>query len=206
MRARMALLVSQQQCHIREVVLRDKPPSLLAYSPKGTVPVLVLADETVVDESLDIMRWALERSDPDSWLTPKNEDIAAVFAIIAACDGDFKANLDRYKYATRYEGADPLAHRTKAEAFLLVLDQRLQTTTFLFGDRRCLADIAIAPFVRQFANADRAWFDNTPYPSLQRWLSDFLSSDLFARCMVKNNQWQPDPAPTLFPLIVEQTK
>ena len=206
MRARMAVVISQQQCHLREVVLRDKPASLLTYSPKGTVPVLVLTEGTVIDESLDIMRWALNHHDPDHWLEPENEDLAAIFSLIATCDGPFKSNLDRYKYATRYEDADPLEHRTKGEQFLSQLDQRLQNTTHLFGQQRCLADVAIAPFVRQFANADRAWFDNAPYAALKRWLNHFLSSDLFTRCMLKNNQWQPDDVPVLFPPLDEHTR
>jgi glutathione S-transferase len=205
MRARMAIIIAQRHCYLREVLLRDKPPTLLAYSPKGTVPVVVLTDGTVIDESLDIMRWALDKHDPARWLHPENEDLPAMLSLIAACDGEFKRNLDRYKYATRYEGADPLEHRSKGEHFLANLDGRLQQTTHLFGERRCLADIAIAPFVRQFANADRTWFNSTPYHAVHRWLEQFLQSDLFKTCMTKQNQWLPDHPPVLFPPLQEDS-
>jgi len=198
-RARLALSVSAQPIALREVVLRDKPPSLLEYSPKGTVPVLVLPDGRVIDQSLDIMRWALERSDPEDWLIPQNATLADVLALIQTNDTEFKQHLDRYKYANRYEDVDPIAHRRAAEAFLAQLDNRLAQTTHLFGDRPCLADMAIMPFVRQFANTDRDWFNQLAYTHLQRWLENHLQSTRFTSIMKKYRQWYADMPGELFP-------
>ena len=196
MRARMALSVAGQKVRLREVVLRDKPPSLLEFSPKAQVPVLVLPKGQVLEESMDIMYWALQQADPDGWLAPLQSQGSEVSSLIEANDGDFKRNLDRYKYSTRYEGEDPLQHRTEAETFLKLLDDRLHKHAFLFGDRLSLADVAIAPFIRQFANTDRAWFDSTPYAALQGWLERFLESNLFLSCMKKHKQWHSGDPPT----------
>jgi glutathione S-transferase len=191
MRARMALLVSGQTCTLREVVLRAKPAAMLEASPKGTVPVLMLADGTVIDESLAIMRWALQHNDPEGWLAGDDS------ALIACNDGPFKHHLDRYKYPSRH-GEDPLAHRQAGAAILADLDARLTTQTFLCGGQRTLADIATFPFVRQFAATDQAWFDWLPLPSVQRWLTHLTSSDLFAGAMLRVPPWQPGDAPVLF--------
>lgn len=182
MRARMALLVSGTDCEIREVKLRDKPPEMLAASPKGTVPVLVLPDGAVIDESIDIMRWALERNDPEDWLAGDDKDL------IDTNDGAFKHHLDRYKYADRHE-SDPVEHRASALAILGKLEQRLNAHAYLCGDRRSLADIAIMPFVRQFAQTDRDWFDTQALPRLQHWLADLRASSLFEAAMVRREPW-----------------
>ena len=186
MRARMALLVSGTPVRLREVVLRDKPEEMIAASPKATVPVLVLPDGQVIDESLAIMHWALEHNDPENWL----QGSAAETALIAEADGPFKENLDRYKYPTRYENVDPLDHRAGGLEFLEKLDGLIQASGQLMGAKPSLADHAIFPFVRQFANNDRAWFDQLPLPALQQWLSDHLASPLFATTMQKYPQWQ----------------
>jgi glutathione S-transferase len=199
MRARMALVVSGQVCQLREVVLRDKPPSLLEYSRKGTVPVLVLPDETVIDESRDVMRWALNQSDPEGWLAPETGAMTKVEALVDRNDQDFKTHLDRYKYATRYEDADPLEHRTQAERFLAELESRLESNPYLFGRKVSFADVAIGPFIRQFANADKAWFDSTPYTHLRRWLDSFVSSERFLGSMKKYPQWHEGDAVKWFP-------
>lgn len=183
MRARMALDISGTEVETREVLLRDKPPQMLEASPKGTVPVLVLEDGEVIDESLDVMRWALRRNDPEDWQAGDDT------ALIEANDGPFKHHLDRYKYATRYDDADPEEHRAAGSEHLQMLDKRLSDNAFLCGDRRTMADIALFPFVRQFANTDRNWFDAQPIPHLQKWLMGLLESDLFARIMVKRERW-----------------
>ena len=183
MRARMALIISGQQVELREVVLRDKPASMLALSPKGTVPVLALPGGEVIEESLDIMRWALRLDDPEGWL--EGDDAA----LIAANDGAFKQHLDRYKYATRH-GSDPLEHRAAGMAWLGELEARLESGAFLCGGRRMLADIAIFPFVRQLAAADQAWFDAQPLPRVQAWLRALIGSELFDRAMVRRAAWQ----------------
>jgi glutathione S-transferase len=180
MRARMALAVSGAAHEIREVKLRDKPAAMLAASPKGTVPVLVLPDGQVIDESLDIMRWALARNDPEHWLDGDDT------ALIAANDGPFKHHLDRYKYPDRH-ASDPLEHRAQGLALLADLDARLRRHAYLCGETRTLTDAAILPFVRQFAAVDRAWFD-AQLPALQRWLAEGLASPLFAEIMVQRAQ------------------
>ena len=201
MRARLALSISGQACVVREVLLRDKPPEMLARSAKGTVPVLVLSDGTVMDESLDIMRWALRRHDPHNWLSPEGGTLDDMLALISENDGPFKEHLDRYKYSTRYDDADPMEHREQGVRFLETLNARLETSAFLFGDHISLADIAIFPFVRQFANADRAWFDAAALKPLQDWLDHHVTSDLFAHVMQKYPVWAPgDVEPLLTPV------
>lgn len=170
--------------------MRDKPPEMIAASPKATVPVLQLEDGTVLEESLDIMLWALNRNDPEHWLTPQNGALDDMLALIAESDVDFKHHLDRYKYATRYEeGTDPAHHRAQGMAFLERLDRRLDGSAFLFGDRPALADYAIFPFIRQFANTDRAWFDRQAIPHLHTWLNGLLASGLFEHVMRKYPVW-----------------
>ncbi|MFA7670035.1 MAG: glutathione S-transferase N-terminal domain-containing protein, partial [Burkholderiaceae bacterium] len=145
MRARLALAVSGTQCELREVVLRDKPAELLQASPKGTVPVLVLADGRILEQSLDIMLWALSRHDPQGWLAPEVGELEQMLALIGECDGGFKHDLDRYKYPDRYEGADAMSHRESAWQWLKMLDDRLAYSAYLFGERPALADAAIMP-------------------------------------------------------------
>ncbi|MET1753980.1 glutathione S-transferase [Novosphingobium sp. RD2P27] len=193
MRARLALAISGTRCELREVRLRAKPPEMLALSPKGTVPVLVLPDGTVIDESLDIMRWALGTSDPEGWLA---HDEAV---LIATNDGTFKQDLDRYKYPNRH-GTDPMVHRQAGLQFLHHLEARLTMSDQLCGTARGLADAAIMPFVRQFAAVDREWFDLQPLPHLQRWLDSHLTSALFHAIMMRVPPWSPGDPKVLFPL------
>jgi glutathione S-transferase len=197
MRARLALSISGQAHELREVVLRNKPADLLAASPKGTVPVLVLPGGEVIAESLDIMRWALARHDPAQWLSPPGASSDEMAALIAGNDGDFKCHLDRYKYPNRYpdeSDADAagfaLKHRTEAAQWLAHLDARL-TGGWLLGTQASLADMAILPFVRQFAHTDADWFAAQPWPRLQGWLAAFEGSALYAGVMDKQPPWQP---------------
>ncbi|QFT78310.1 glutaredoxin 2 [Erythrobacter sp. THAF29] len=203
MRARMALWVAGITVELREVKLADKPPELIEVSPKATVPVLVLADGTVIDESIAVMRWALSQSDPEGWLA--GDDALSVLALIERNDGPFKHHLDRYKYPTRYpeetdgdEDALRLHHRSQGLAILEELDARLTGQNQLWGSTRTLADIAIFPFVRQFANTDRAWFDAQGLPHLQRWLEGHIASDLFLSVMPKFAPWKAGDEPILF--------
>jgi glutathione S-transferase len=190
MRARMALLVSGLAVEIREVVLRDKPLAMLAVSPKGTVPVMVLADGAVIDESLDIMRYALGQNDPEDWLAGDDA------ALIAVNDGPFKYHLDRYKYPERH-GSEPLSHRAAALDLLVPLEARLMRTAHLQGAMRTLADVALFPFVRQFAAVEPDWFDAQPLPHLKQWLAAHSGSDLFERAMVRRPAWRDGDAPVL---------
>jgi glutathione S-transferase len=184
MRARMAIAISGVEVEHREIVLRDKPPELLEASPKGTVPVLVLPDGRVVEESLDIMRWALVLNDPEAWLISAND------ALIATNDGPFKQALDRYKYPHRYDLPDGIAHREAAMEHLRALNERLSAAPYLSGSKRGYCDIALFPFVRQFANTDRDWFDPRPLPALHRWLADMIASPLFEQIMAKHPVWK----------------
>ena len=200
MRARMAVSCSGIQVELREVMLRAMPSSLLACSPKGTVPVLVLPDGRVIDESLDIMRWALAINDPENWWPSGErglrEDIAS---LIGENDHSFKQHLDRYKYADRYPQYPASVYRDRGEAFLQKLEQRLGQSTWLPGDRMSVADVAIFPFIRQFAFVDKAWFDSRSWPRLQAWLAGLLDSALFTGVMKKYPPWKNGDARTVFP-------
>ena len=195
MRARLAIQCVDLRCELREVVLRDKPPSLLDYSPKATVPVLVLEDGVVIDESLDIMFWALEQRDPAQWLSPTNGTVPDMRKLIDRNDTDFKGHLDRYKYPNRYEDVDPIFHRGEAEKYLSELNERIDTYGYLYGDQPSLADYAIGPFVRQFANTNREWFDQTEWKALKSWLDWFIHQELFLSVMKKYPQWHADDEP-----------
>ncbi|MGB1897531.1 MAG: glutathione S-transferase [Candidatus Poseidoniaceae archaeon] len=180
MRARMALLETGIQVELREVVLRDRPEHMMEISPKGTVPVLLLPDGTVIEESLEIMLWSLD----ESWL------VGDWKALVEGNDNDFKHHLDRYKYNNRYENPLlPEEHRNKVVSILEEYNQRLVASEYLCGDSCSISDYALAPFVRQFANTDRPWFDQLPLPHLHRWLSSILESEIFTNCMVKHPQW-----------------
>ena len=176
MRARMSLLESDIEVELREVILRDRPEHMMEISPKGTVPVLLLPDGTVIEESLDIMLWSLD----ESWRLGDWKNL------IDVNDGDFKHHLDRYKYNNRYENVlSSEEHREHAVSILKTYEERLSKQAYLCGDSISLADLALSPFVRQFANTDRAWFDQLPLPHLLKWLEGILESNLFKACMVK---------------------
>lgn len=194
MRGRMGLWSAGIEVRLREVVLRDKPQAMLDASPKGTVPVLLTDEGTVLDESIDIIRWALAQNDPDGWLRHG----AAADEILEEMDGPFKEHLDRYKYHTRYEGADPDHHRVEAFKILERLNRRIAENGQLLGPEPTLADYASFPFIRQFANHDRKWFDALPLKSLQTWLAGHLSSDIFKSVMPKFDPWQPGNEPVIF--------
>ncbi len=207
MRARLAIAASGVSCQLREVVLRDKPEALRLASPKATVPVLVLPDGVVIDESLDIMQWALGRHDPQHYLQPEQGDTAQMLALISANDGAFKKNLDCYKYPDRHTEDEQFTdaasfsalHRAQASEQLMGLNARIQEHGYLMGQRPCLADLAIAPFVRQFAQVDRAWFDAQPWAALSDWLLKFQANPLFLSVMDKYPAWTPESEIVRFP-------
>lgn len=201
MRARMAIAAAGVECRLREVVLRDKPSEMLAASPKGTVPVIVEPDGRVIEESLDVMAWALGQNDAEDWLSPDLGTREDMDALIAECDGPFKRALDRYKYPNRYEDENIVREDQRALglAFLTKLNATLKDRQNLFGDRVSYADIAIFPFVRQFANNDRTWFDTLDVPHLQAWLERHLESDRFKQIMPKFAQWKTGDDEPLFP-------
>ncbi|MFT6074214.1 MAG: glutathione S-transferase [Yoonia sp.] len=194
MRARLAIQSSGQRVTLQEILLKDKPAAFLVASPKGTVPVVQKGDK-VIEESRDVMLWALGRSDPEGWLKMSSEG----HALIDACDGPFKQALDHTKYAVRFPDRDEMAERAKAVIFLRDLDARLSQSPFLMGPTRTLADMAILPFVRQFANTDRVWFDTQELGPLTAWLDAFLGSDRFRKVMTKYPPWQNGQDQVLFP-------
>ena len=194
MRARLAVQSSGVPVALQEILLRDKPDAFLATSPKGTVPVVNDAG-TVIEESRDVMLWALQQSDPEGLLDMPEQG----FALLDQCDGPFKTALDHTKYAVRHPNLSESDEREKASVFLRDLNSRLTGQPFLFGQDRTIADIGIAPFVRQFANTDRAWFDAQGWPHLIEWLDRFLESAEFAAVMTKYTPWQQGDAPIIFP-------
>ena len=183
----MALASSGIEVELREVKLSELPDSMLLLSPKATVPVLVLGDGQVIDESLDVIMWSLSQADPEHWL-----DIdAASNRLILRCDEEFKPLLDCYKYADRHPHLSQLEHRNRAEVFLHELNQLLSLNAYLSDDQCRRIDVAIFPFIRQFAGVDAAWFERSEYSFVRDWLNTMLSSPLFQKVMQKYPFWQP---------------
>ena len=195
MRARMALAASGAEVMLREVLLKDKPAELLAASPKATVPVLVLSDGRVIEESLEVMQWALEYRDPLGWL----DNAALKSDWISACDGDFKHWLDRYKYADRHPEHTAEDYRKNAEAFIQKLEDRLSGADWVVGDAASAVDVALFPFIRQFAGVDPSWWQQAPYPNVRQWLENWLNSALFSVIMAKYPRWESGQPGERFP-------
>ena len=195
MRARMALAASGAEVMLREVLLKDKPAELLAASPKATVPVLVLSDGQIIEESLDVMQWALEHRDPLGWL----EGAVLDSGWISTCDGDFKHWLDRYKYADRYPERTAEDYRQNAEAFIQRLEDRLSVSDWVGGDAANAVDVALFPFIRQFAGVDPSWWQQAPYPKVRLWLENWLNSALFSAIMAKYPRWESGQPGERFP-------
>lgn len=198
MRARLGILFAELQVELREITLKNKPPQMLAISPKGTVPVLQLLDGTVIEESREIMVWALAQQDPQGLLNDAALHEANV--LIDKNDNEFKHWLDRYKYADRHLEMTQTEYRQKGEEFLQLLEELLTKNPYLLGKGITLADIGIMPFVRQFAHVNRDVFYNLPYPNLQRWLQDWLQHPLFLQAMTKFQPWQDGDEEVVFPL------
>lgn len=188
MRARLGLLFAESPVELREIVLKNKPAQMLEISPKGTVPVLQLVDGTVIAESVEIMRWALEQQDPQGLLVASVSLQAK--ALIEQNDNDFKHWLNRYKYADRHPERTQIEYRQQGEVFLQLLESLLTKNAYLLGSSPSIADIGIMPFVRQFAHVDRQVFYSLPYPKLQLWLQHWLQHPLFVQAMTKFQPWQ----------------
>lgn len=200
MRARLAIAGSGIQCELREVVLKEKPDTLITLSPKATVPVLQTRDGRIIEESLDIMIWALNQHDPENWYqTLDHQQHQAATALIDNNDNEFKYFLDRYKYADRYPEHDQFYYREQGEKTLTELENRLTDHGCLLRDSWTFADIALLPFIRQFAFVDKQWFDDSPYPLIRQWLENFLASDFFQSIMPKYAQWHEGDTPVIFP-------
>ena len=192
-RARWALLSSNVDVELREVVLKDKPNDFLKVSNSGTVPCLISRD-SIIDESMDIMIWALKKNDPDGWLDMPDEG----YLLVDEVEKSFKPHLDKTKYASRYPDHQSKESRGMAIAFLIDFDKKIHDQ-FLFGNRPKLADVAIFPFVRQFANIDIKWFEEFQWKKLKDWLDAFVGSNMFEKSQKKFDQWRPDAAPEYFP-------
>jgi len=194
-RARLAINYSGVKVEQRDIELKNKPAAMLVASPKGTVPVLVLNGGQVIDESRDIIHWALGQNDPEAWFETLNEPAQEqVTGLLNQCDEQFKPCLDRYKYWVGYPEQSQLEYRQQCEQFLQQWEQQLSTQRFLLGRSPSLADNGIFPFVRQFAYVDIGWFEQSPYPHLKAWLQHFIESDSFQEIMRKRPLWQPLPA------------
>jgi glutathione S-transferase len=196
-RARLALHSGGVTIELREVELRNKPESMLAASPKGSVPVLVLPDGSVIDESWEIMLWALRQHDPDGWLGKNGAFVEAAIPLILENDTTFKGYLDRYKYPDRHPEHTQIHYRIQAEIFLKSLESRLRATPWLLGDIPSIADAGIFPFIRQFADVDKIWFAQSPYVSIQNWLEYLLNSERFDVVMKKYPPWMPGDIPII---------
>jgi len=202
MRARLGIVFAELQVELREIVLKNKPAQMLAISPKGTVPVLELVEtdgssRRVIEESRDILQWALEQHDPQAVL---DVEPASAQALIEQNDNEFKHWLDRYKYSDRYPELSQLEYRERGELFLQVLETLLAKHRYLLGNTISSADIGIMPFVRQFAHVDQEVFYQLPYPHLQQWLRDWLQHPAFQQVMVKLPAWQEGDPLVVFPI------
>ncbi len=196
MRARLGLLFAGLQVELREIILKSKPAPMLAISPKGTVPVLELPDGHVIEESREILEWALAQHDPTGLL---KADQSLATGLLDQNDGDFKHWLDRYKYADRHPEMSQREYRLNGEVFLQTLEELLTDRPYLLGDKISIADIGIMPFVRQFAHVDRQTFYSLPYPKLQQWLQNWLEHPVFLQAMTKFEPWQEGDEVMVFP-------
>jgi glutathione S-transferase len=201
MRARIAIFKAQQTVLLRDLVLSNKPAEMIVASPKATVPVVVLADGTVIEESLEVMLWALRESDPsdllqaqtnkhkNSNLSSDNLMLSAMLDLINEFDRGFKVCLEQYKCAKRYKEDNISECREVCEQYIQQLEQRLTQHTFLMSNNESLADIALLPFIRQFARVERQWYLQSPYPNVRQWLNRYLQSPMFTKVMAKYPLW-----------------
>jgi len=199
MRARMGLLMARKKVLLRAIVTKDKPAEMLAVSKKATVPILLFPDGKVIDESLEIMLWALKQNDPDDLLYGQRPDIyPQMLNLINDCDHGFRTNLSAYKHSQRYHLPDELQLRARCEVFIRRLESFLLQQDYIMGERLSLADLAILPFVRQFANVDKKWFRGSPYPHVGSWLEKQMQSLLFSKTMRKYPLWLDEHKEFLF--------
>ncbi|QYJ86938.1 glutathione S-transferase [Shewanella mesophila] len=199
MRARIAIYKSQQPVLLRDIVLSDKPAEMLTVSPKGTVPVLVTPNGTVIEESYEVMLWALSMGDPDDLLFMGDEEMLdKMQTLIYLFDSEFKGCLENYKCAKRYSETNIIECREACEVYIAQLEQRLSQHQYLMADRESLADIALLPFIRQFARVERQWYLQAPYPHVRQWLNNYLQSKMFSKVMTKHELWLQNRADLRF--------
>lgn len=197
MRARLAIYKSKQPIELRDVVLTNKPKAMISASPKGTVPILVLTTAQVIDESLDVMLWALNESDPDDLLHGENS-LTDILNLIHQFDDEFKTCLEQYKCAKRYHESNLSECRQACEVYLKDLEQRLTDHDYIIDENESLADIALLPFIRQFAKIERQWYLQSPYPNVKRWLNRYLQSTMFTKVMAKYPLWSENSEMIVF--------
>ncbi|MCH2676975.1 MAG: glutathione S-transferase [Alphaproteobacteria bacterium] len=195
MRARMVLLHSKIQCEIREIKLSNKPKEMLAISPKGTVPVLILENGDILDESLDVMLWAIEQGNLRNLFNSGKKEI---LDLIKINDGEFKDAIDRYKYSSLYPEKPMIEYRKMGELFLEKIESYLEKNKFIFGKNISLADLAIFPFIRQFCRVDIDWFNSSLFKKIKEWTLFFEGSENFIDIMRKIKPWTTGDKPTLF--------
>ena len=195
MRAHMALKYAGIKVELREVELNNMPPQALNVSPQGTVPVLVLADGSINDESWDIVKWALRQNDPDNWLGENESHLLDAEILVETNDFSFKEDLDHYKYADRFPEHSQQHYREACEEFIEELEDMLGENKYLLTDQLTLADIGVFPFIRQFSLVDKEWFDQSPYRNVQRWLQALIDSELFQQVFQKHVPWQEGASP-----------
>lgn len=199
MRARIAIFKSKQTVILRDLVLSDKPKELIAASPKATVPVLVLPKSIVLEESVDVMLWALNETDPDDLLQSKSDcSLSEMLTLINTFDHDFKTCLEQYKCAKRYRESNIVECREVCEQYLKILEHRLISNKFLMSNTESLVDIALVPFIRQFARVERQWYLQSPYPNVRQWLNSYLQSAMFTKVMAKYPLWLDNHEEVLF--------
>jgi len=190
MRARIAIFKAKQTVYLRDLVLSNKPSEMMKASPKGTVPVLVLANGTVIEESLEVMLWAFQQADPDNLMHNHiNNAQSDMLMLINEFDTDFKTALEQYKCAKRYQEKNIIQQRELCQQYLERLEQRLTKHLFLMSDKESLADIALLPFIRQFAKVERQWYLQSPYPNVRQWLNNYLQSPMFTKVMATHPLW-----------------
>ena len=200
MRARMALYLSKTVVELREVSLRDKPQSMLEISPKGTVPVLILDDGRVIDESIEIIEWCIKKKKNIFTETLNNDQELFTEDAIKLFDEKFKFHLDRYKYATRYEDVDEILHRESCVEILKTMENKISNKFFFYTDHLNKIDICILPFIRQFRIANPEWFDHyIEFPKVQKWLDNFLKSSILEEIMVSHEVWKKNNPAIFFP-------
>jgi glutathione S-transferase len=199
MRARIAIFKAKQSILLRDIVLSNKPEEMLTASPKATVPVLVLPNGTVLEESFDVMLWALNETDPDNLLHSENEEaLPEMLKLIETFDQEFKTCLEQYKCAKRYRENNISECREVCEQFIRQLEHRLSSHAFIMSDKESLADIALLPFIRQFARVERQWYLQSPYPNVRQWLNHYLQSPMFTKVMAKYPLWTDNHKDVLF--------
>ncbi|MCL1127234.1 glutathione S-transferase [Shewanella surugensis] len=190
MRARLAIYASGQQVHLRDLVLSNKPAEMLSISAKGTVPVLITTDNLVIDESLSVMLWAFSQTDPDDYLNKTLPNaLADMLSLIGLFDNEFKGHLEQYRCAKRYHEPSLIEERQQCERYLADLEWRLSQHQFLMSETPSLVDVALVPFIRQFARVERQWYLHSPYPKLRQWLKTYLQSRMFSKVMAQHPMW-----------------